>query len=112
MIRELVIALVAISVFTAEFAFADEAQTPNKHMHELKADANGDGIITHDEFKAQNEKMAEEHFKRMDTNDDGKIDQAEMKAFHVRMMQNHKEWRKKHLNTEVENAPAKALESK
>lgn len=112
MMRKLTIALVAISALTAGLAFADDAQKSDRHMHELKADTNGDGVITHDEFKAQNDKMAEEHFKRMDTNGDGKIDPAEKKAFHERVMQHRKEWREKHPHSATETEPAKALEGK
>lgn len=110
--RKLTIALVAISSLTAGLAFAEDIQKHDRHMHELKADTNGDGVITHDEFKAQNDKMAEEHFKRMDTNGDNKIDQIEREAFHERMMQHHKEWRAQHSHPAAETAPAKALESK
>lgn len=112
MMRKLTIALVAISALTAGLAFADDAQHSDRDMHELKADTNGDGVITHDEFKAQSDKMAEEHFKRMDTNGDGKIDQAERKSFHEHMMQHRKEWREKHPRPAAETSPAKALESK
>ena len=42
--------------------------------HGMKADANGDGVITRAEFDAQNAAR----FAAMDTNKDGKIDQSEM----------------------------------
>lgn len=44
-------------------------------------DANNDGVITRDEFRAHAVKM----FDRMDTNKDGKIDAAERKAAHDAM---------------------------
>jgi hypothetical protein len=48
--------------------------------HEMKADANNDGKVSYEEFKAARVKHMEEHFKRRDTNGDGFIDAAERKA--------------------------------
>lgn len=44
---------------------------------EMEADANKDGKISFEEFKAAREKHMEEHFKRRDTNGDGFIDENE-----------------------------------
>ena len=111
MMRKLTIALVAISALTAGLAFADEGQKSCKHEHVFNTDSNKDGVVTREEFKAANEKMADEHFKRMDTNGDGKVDQAERKTFHERMRQHRQEWQEKHPHT-TETEPAKALEGK
>jgi hypothetical protein len=48
-----------------------------------RADANGDGVVTRDEFHAQ----VLQRFGRVDTNGDGKIDQAEKDAVMQRMQQ-------------------------
>lgn len=45
-----------------------------------RADANGDGTITREEFRAQ----AMQRFDRLDTNHDGKVDQAEIAAMPMR----------------------------
>lgn len=42
-----------------------------------EADANHDGRISFDEFKAAREKRIQENFKQIDANGDGFIDQAE-----------------------------------
>jgi len=47
---------------------------PRSMGHGMKADANGDGVITRAEFDAQNAAR----FAAMDANKDGKIDQSEM----------------------------------
>ncbi len=66
------------------------------HMHAKQdADTNKDGVISHDEFTAAHQKMADEMFAKMDTNKDGKIDQAERDAMKEKMgkhckMKDHK----------------------
>jgi hypothetical protein len=56
------------------------------HMHAMQdADTNKDGVISHDEFTAAHQKMADEMFAKMDTNKDGKIDQAERDAMKEKM---------------------------
>ena len=47
----------------------------------MRADANGDGVITREEYLAQ----AGQRFDRMDLNHDGKIDQTEMQQVGERM---------------------------
>lgn len=47
---------------------------PGGKMRGMKADANGDGVITRAEFDAENAAR----FAKMDANKDGKIDQSEM----------------------------------
>lgn len=54
-----------------------------KHDHskwEMKADANKDGKISFEEYKAARDQQMEERFKRKDTNNDGFIDEAERNA--------------------------------
>ena len=47
-----------------------------------KADTDGDGFITQDEFKAEHNARVEEHFSRIDTNADGLLSEDEMRAAH------------------------------
>jgi len=61
------------------------------HMHAMQdADTNKDGVISHDEFTAAHQKMADEMFAKMDTNKDGKIDQAERDAMKEKMGKHYK----------------------
>lgn len=65
--------------FVSFSALADHHEDHKKESekHEMEADANKDGKISFDEFKAAREKHMEEHFKRRDTNGDGFIDENE-----------------------------------
>lgn len=45
-----------------------------------KVDADGDGKVSYDEYKASKEKNMEWQFKKMDSNGDGYIDEAEKQA--------------------------------
>jgi hypothetical protein len=45
-----------------------------------KADIDGDGKISYEEYRASKEKQVERQFKKMDTNADGYIDAAEKQA--------------------------------
>lgn len=75
------IAMLMSGVFaTVSFsALADhhEGGKLESEKNEMEADANKDGKISFDEFKAAREKHMEEHFKRRDTNGDGFIDDKE-----------------------------------
>ncbi|MBU3736987.1 MAG: hypothetical protein FGM62_08435 [Methylobacterium sp.] len=42
-----------------------------------KADANHDGKVTFDEFKAMHDARVQEHFNKLDANGDGAIDKSE-----------------------------------
>lgn len=83
------IALLTSSVFAmASFsALADhhEGHKMESEKMEMEADANKDGKISFDEFKAAREKHMEDHFKRRDTNGDGFIDQSEKAAARDKM---------------------------
>lgn len=58
----------------------DGAASDKKPQRALKMDADQDGKISYDEFRAANEKMMEARFKKMDANGDGYIDQSEREA--------------------------------
>jgi hypothetical protein len=55
----------------APFATAEE---------KMKLDADGDGKVSYDEYKASKEKGHERQLKKMDSNGDGYIDAAEKQA--------------------------------
>jgi EF hand len=46
----------------------------------MKLDADGDGKVSYDEYKASKEKGHERQFKKMDSNGDGYIDADEKQA--------------------------------
>lgn len=52
----------------APFSIAEE---------KMKLDANGDGKVSYDEYRASKEKAHERQFKKMDSNGDGFIDADE-----------------------------------
>lgn len=56
---------------------------------EMSADANNDGKVSFEEFKAARIKHMEEHFKRRDLNNDGFIDADEKKAARERRKAHH-----------------------
>jgi Ca2+-binding EF-hand superfamily protein len=62
------------------YANHHEGAEQESEQYEMKADANGDGKVSYDEFKAAREKHMQEHFNRRDTNSDGFIDEAERKT--------------------------------
>lgn len=101
-----VMATFTVFVF-AQVHAADASPTPSatphpgQSSHMLKMDANHDGKISRDEFRAAHEKRSEEHFKRMDTNGDGFIDEAERHAAAEKMREHRKEWRERHQKPEA-----------
>jgi Ca2+-binding EF-hand superfamily protein len=62
----------------------DGMHCDRKHAME-DSDTNKDGAISHDEFTAAHQKMADEMFAKLDSNKDGEIDQAERDAMQVKM---------------------------
>ena len=67
------IALVAL-IFTSANVYANMHETDSDIM---KVDANNDGRVSFDEYKAAHEERMHTHFKRRDVNGDGFIDLAE-----------------------------------
>lgn len=72
-------------VFAGTAAFAADAPKPDMkgpppHDRFKEADTNGDGFLTKDEMKAQQDKHLNEMFDKTDTNKDGKLSPDEMKA--------------------------------
>lgn len=84
-LRKVIGVAAAVAMLGAGSVYANDAtETPKNHKadHAWKLDTDQDGKISYDEFRAAQEKRAEQHFKRMDANGDGFIDQAEKKAMH------------------------------
>lgn len=98
--NKIALLVATLGIFSFAQAYADDAMPkhpcPACPEHEMNADTNKDGKISHDEFMAASQKRAEEHFKRMDTNGDGFIDQAERKAAFEKMREHRQEWRENH----------------
>lgn len=98
--------LIVLGIFISGNAMAEE-QAPEVHNRMLSADANNDGKISFDEFKASHEKKLEAHFKRIDTNGDGEIDESERKAMHEKMHQMREKRMKNRDMMKSEPEPAK-----
>jgi hypothetical protein len=81
---------VLASVSFTSFANHHEGGNHESEKHEMDADANKDGKISFEEFKAAREKHMEEHFKRRDTNHDGFIDESEKAAAKANWKKHHK----------------------
>jgi len=83
------LAVAALSLCLTQMAYANHHEKDGMHCTRnsqmQNADANKDGAVSHDEFNAQHQKMADEMFTKMDSNKDGKIDQAEREAMHGKM---------------------------
>lgn len=58
---------------------------PMQHRGMQEADANKDGVISHDEFTEAHKVRSEKMFEKMDANHDGKLDEAERKAGKAKM---------------------------
>jgi Ca2+-binding EF-hand superfamily protein len=82
-------------VFSAVTAFANHHEGTETEAKEMKADANNDGKVSYEEFKAAREQHMEEHFKRRDTNGDGFIDANEQKAAREGMKEHRKDCKRK-----------------
>lgn len=72
--------LLFASVLSVGYASAEHHERVESEKHEIEADANGDGKVSFDEFKAVREQHMERHFKRRDKNNDGYIDAEERNA--------------------------------
>lgn len=70
----------SFGALSAVTAYANHHESGETEKHEMKADANGDGKVSYEEFKDARMKHMEEHFKRRDANGDGFIDADEKKA--------------------------------
>ncbi len=82
-------AMVFLALGLTQTAYAnhygkDDMHCDRQHVME-DSDTNKDGAISHDEFTAAHQKMADEMFAKLDANKDGKIDQAERDAMKVKM---------------------------
>jgi Ca2+-binding EF-hand superfamily protein len=74
--NKLTVLLTAFLLASAPFAAAEE---------KTKVDADGDGKVSYDEYKASKEKNMERQFKKMDKNGDGYIDADEKRALKDKM---------------------------
>lgn len=83
------LAVAALALGLTQMAYAEHNGKDGKHCdrkHAMQdADTNNDGAVSHDEFNAQHQKMADEMFTKMDANKDGKIDLAERDAMKSKM---------------------------
>ncbi len=89
-IKQLALVFASVLALSAAQTFATEHESEHqsgghesgKHKsgHEMKADADGDGKVSYDEYKGSREKGHERQFKKMDTNGDGYIDASEKQA--------------------------------
>lgn len=78
LIRTSKLLLLMLAIGSAGVAYAeDPAPEPQRPAVFVKADANQDGKVTYEEYRAASEKRIEAQFKRMDLNGDGVIDEAE-----------------------------------
>jgi Ca2+-binding EF-hand superfamily protein len=69
--NKLTVLLAACLLVAAPFSTAEE---------KMKLDADGDGKVSYDEYRASKEKAHERQFKKMDANGDGYIDADEKQA--------------------------------
>ncbi len=71
MLNKLTMLLAASLLINAPLVTAEE---------KMKLDADGDGKISYEEYRASKDKAHERQFKKMDTNGDGYIDASEKQA--------------------------------
>ena len=84
------IALVAL-IFTSANVYANMHETDSDIM---KVDANNDGRVSFDEYKAAHEERMHTRFKRRDVNGDGFIDLAEKQVAKEKKQAKHQEDKK------------------
>lgn len=79
-----------------------------RHEERFKqSDTNGDGVLSRDEFLAENAKRAGDIYGKLDANSDGKLTQEEMKTGHEKMRAKMKErWQEKKAKQEAEGKKA------
>lgn len=78
--------LVTTAIGMAGIAYAEEPRPEVQRTTTfVKADANQDGKVTYEEYRAASEKRIEAQFSRMDINGDGVIDEAERLALKEKM---------------------------
>jgi Ca2+-binding EF-hand superfamily protein len=84
MVARLVASSLVVLVFAPAAIAAEGKQAPDPAKIFARKDANSDGALTLDEFKAGMKDKALEHadkrFKKIDTNSDGKLSLDEFKA--------------------------------
>jgi Ca2+-binding EF-hand superfamily protein len=90
--RKTAVLMTVMGLFAFGQAYANE-EAHHKAGHHFDADANHDGKVSLEEFKAANEQRMAKRFKRMDANGDGFIDATEKQAMRDKM----REFHKKHL---------------
>jgi hypothetical protein len=89
------VAMAALALGLTQMAYAnhdgkDGMHCDRKHAME-DADTDKDGTVSHDEFTAAHQKMADEMFTMMDTNKDGKMGKkCNMKDHKMGDMKDHK----------------------
>ncbi len=69
--NNLIVLMATCLLLAASFTMAEE---------KMKLDADADGKVSYDEYRASKEKGHERQFKKMDSNGDGYIDAAEKQA--------------------------------
>ncbi len=88
-LNKLAILFAGLFALSTTLAFAKHGELhegePRESEHHsaergAKADADGDGKMSYEEYRASKEKKSERQFKKMDTNGDGYIDAAEKQA--------------------------------
>ena len=102
----------AVLAFGVSPAFAEHHEGGKHDGHKGKmfeeSDANGDGVISKDEFKAHHEKKMDEWFSKLDQDGDGNVTKEEIKAgrekMHERMKDKMKERREKRQEGEAEDS--------
>lgn len=83
----------AVATLSLSNVYADDhAQKADGQKSERgwSSDANQDGKVSYEEFRAASEQRMEKHFKRMDANGDGFIDQAEKQAMKDKWVEKRK----------------------